>query len=148
MRWRAPDERLGAGAGEPYDVSVVDPCERDLLAPRASCLGHEATLAATAEVHMLFYVGWKARASQGPKDSEAALEIFSRWQPPAGMEMKGMWARPDGGGFGLCETTSAEVVFEGTAPWSDAYLDYEIVPIVEMEKAVELMKKAISFRHG
>ncbi len=50
---------------------------------------------------MLFYIGWKARAGQGPKEQEAALEIFSRWEPPTGMEIKGMWARPGGGGFGL-----------------------------------------------
>lgn len=97
---------------------------------------------------MLFYVGWKARAGQGPKEAEAALQVFSRWQPPAGMEMKGMWARPDGGGFCLCEAASAEVVFEGTAPWSETYLDYDVVPIVEMEKAVELMKQAMAFRNA
>ncbi len=52
---------------------------------------------------MLFYIGWKARAGQGPKEPEAALEIFSRWEPPTGMEIKGMWARADGGG---CDLTS------------------------------------------
>lgn len=97
---------------------------------------------------MLFYVGWKAREGQGPAEPEAALEIFSRWEPPTGMEMKGMWARPDGGGFCLCEVTSAEVVYEATAPWSEAYLDYDISPIVEIEQAVEILNKAIAFRNG
>jgi hypothetical protein len=97
---------------------------------------------------MLFYLGWKARAGQGPKELEATLEVFSRWEPPAGMEIKGMWLRPDGGGFGLFEVSSAEVIYEGTAPWSGAYLDYEITPIVEIEKGVELLNKAIAFRNG
>jgi len=97
---------------------------------------------------MLFYVGWKARTGGTAKEGEAALDVFARWKPPAGMNMKGMWARPDGGGFCLCEASSAEVVFEATAPWSDAYLDYDVVPIVEIEKAVELLRKAIAFRNG
>ena len=97
---------------------------------------------------MLFYIGWKARAGQGPKEPEAALEIFSRWEPPTGMEIKGMWARADGGGFGLFEVTSAEVLYETTAPWTEAYLDYDISPIVETEMAVELLNKGIAFRNG
>ena len=97
---------------------------------------------------MLFYCGWRARAGQGPKEAEAALEVFSRWEPTEGMEIKGMWARPDGGGFCLCEVTSAEVVFEATAPWSEAFLDYDIAPLVEIEKAVEILNKGIALRHG
>ena len=36
----------------------------------------------------------------------------------------------------------------GRAPWADVLLDYDIIPIVEVEKAVELLKKAIAFRKG
>jgi Domain of unknown function (DUF3303) len=97
---------------------------------------------------MLFYVGWKPRVGQGPDMGEKGLEIFTRWQPPKGLEFKGMWGRADGGGFCVCEASSAEVIFEATAPWSGVYLDYEIVPIVEVQKAVELQKKAIAFRKG
>ena len=97
---------------------------------------------------MLFYIGWTARAGHGAAEAEKTLEIFSRWAPPAGMEIKGMWGRPDGGGFGLFEVTSAEVVYQGTAPWSEAYLDYDIVPVVELDRAVELLHDAIAFRNG
>lgn len=97
---------------------------------------------------MLFYVGWKPRPSQGPSEAEAGLEIFSRWQPPEGLEFKGMWGRSDGGGFCVCEASSAEVMFEATAPWAASYLDYDIVPIVDIEKAVEIQNKAIAFRQG
>jgi hypothetical protein len=97
---------------------------------------------------MLLYVDWKPRPGQGPMESEAALETFSRWSPPDGMEIKGMWARADGGGFCLCEVDSAEAALEATAPWVDAYLDYSMTPIVEIEKAVELLQKGIAFRNG
>ncbi len=97
---------------------------------------------------MLFYVGWKPRAGQGPEAAEKSLAIFSRWKPPQGLEFKGMWGRADGGGFCVCEATSAEAVFEATAPWSGAFLDYDIAPIVTMDKAVELQNKGIAFRKG
>ena len=97
---------------------------------------------------MLFYVGWQPRAGQGPKEGEAGLEVFSRWEPPQGFEIKGIWGRPDRGGFAVCEVASAEASYEATAPWAGTYLDYEIVPIVEIEKAVELLNKGIAFRNG
>jgi len=97
---------------------------------------------------MLFYIRWQARAGQGPEALESAWELFSRWEAPEGIEFKGMWQRPDGGGFGICEVASAEVLYEATAPWSEAYMDYEVVPIVEIEKAQEIAIKASAFRHG
>ena len=97
---------------------------------------------------MLFYIRWKGRVGQGPEALDAAWALFSRWEAPEGLEFKGMWQRPDGGGFGICEVASAEVLYEATAPWSEAYLDYEVVPIVEIEKAHEIAVKASAFRHG
>ena len=97
---------------------------------------------------MLFYVSWKPRSNQRPEEGEAALEMFTRWKPPAGLEFKGFYGRADGGGFCLAETSSAEVLLEATAPWAGAYLDYEIMPIVEMDKSVELQQKAFAFRKG
>ncbi len=84
----------------------------------------------------------------GPDELEAGLEVFSRWEPPAGFEFKGIYARADGGGFCICEVTSAEVMFEATSPWSGVFLDYEMSPIVEIETAVELWGKASEFRKG
>jgi hypothetical protein len=97
---------------------------------------------------MLFYVGWKPRVGQGPAEGEAGLAVFSRWKPPASMEFKGFYSRADSGGFCICETSSAEAMFEATAPWAGTYLDYDIVPIVEIEKGVELLTKAVAFRKG
>jgi hypothetical protein len=79
---------------------------------------------------------------------DKGLEVFSRWQPPKGLEFKGMWGRADGGGFCVCEATTAEVVFEACSPWAGTLLDYDIVPIVTIEKAVELSNKAIAFRNS
>ena len=97
---------------------------------------------------MLFYVAWKQRPGQGSAEDEAGWEMFSRWEPPKGVEFKGFYGRADGGGFCLCETDSAEALYEATAPWAGAYLDYEVAPIIDMEKAAELSMKGIAFRKG
>jgi hypothetical protein len=89
---------------------------------------------------MLFYVGWKMRAGQDPEAPEKGLELLSRWKPPAGFEFKGLWVRADGGRFCVCEVPSAEVLYEFNAPWSGA--DYEMCPIVDMTKALEIERKA------
>ena len=52
------------------------------------------------------------------------------------------------GGFCLCEADSAEALYEASAPWAGVYLDYEITPIIAMEKAAELSMKASAFRKG
>src|SRR4029079_7272419 len=95
-----------------------------------------------------FVVRATSREGQRPEEGDKSLELFTRWKPPQALQMNGMWARADGGGFCICEASSAEVVFEACAPWADVLLDYDIIPIVEVEKAVELLKKAIAFRKG
>ena len=96
----------------------------------------------------MLYVGWN-REGHGPEEGEKSFELFTRWKPPQALQMKGMWARArTSGGFCICEASSAEVVFEACAPWADVLLDYDIIPIVEVDKAVELLKKAIAFRKG
>ena len=97
---------------------------------------------------MLFYVGWKPRAGQGPAEQEAAYEVFSRWEEPEGFVFQGIWGRPDGSGFCIAEVTSAEVLAEAMAPWAGVYLDYEVSPLVSIETAVELQGKAAEFRRG
>ena len=97
---------------------------------------------------MLFVISWKQRAGQGPAEFDAGVEVFSRWEPPEGFEFKGIYARPDGAGFCVCEASSAEVLFEATSPWAGTFLDYDISPIVEIETAVELWEKASAFRGG
>jgi hypothetical protein len=97
---------------------------------------------------MLFYIGWQVRKGLGPEALDAAWSLFSRWEAPGGVEFKGMWQRPDGGGFGICEVASAEALYEATAPWSESYLEYEVVPLVPIDKAGEIAKAAAAFRAG
>ncbi len=97
---------------------------------------------------MLFYVGWRARPGTGPAEQEKSLEVFSRWQPPAGLQIQGMWGRADGGGFCVAEADSTQVIMEACAPWGGSLLDYEVVPILDMKESAAISAKGIAFRKG
>ena len=98
---------------------------------------------------MQLLVTWKPCPGLSPAQREESLEVFTRWTPPVGLEIKAMYGRAgDGGGFAIVEADSAEAAFAATAPWAGTYLDYDLVPIVEIEKAVELSHAAIAFRKG
>jgi hypothetical protein len=95
---------------------------------------------------MLFYVGWKVGVGLGREALEASWALFERWEVPDGVELKGMWQRADGGGFGVWEAQSSEAIYEATAPWAEAYLDVDVAPIVEINKAFEISNEAKAIR--
>ena len=53
---------------------------------------------------------------------------------------------PDGRGFLITEADDAAAVFEAVAPWSGVLLDYDIVPVIEVEQAVPIWKKVMEKR--
>jgi len=55
---------------------------------------------------------------------------------------------PDGRGFVITEIKTAEAAYEGVAPWSGVLLDYDVVPVIEVDKAIGLLQKAIAFRES
>lgn len=97
---------------------------------------------------MLFFISWKPRAAGGAAEQEAGLEVFGRWQPPAGVKFQGMWTRADGGGFGIADVQSSEALLEAMAPWAGTYLDFESCPIVEIQRGIEIVQTGIRFRKG
>jgi len=97
---------------------------------------------------MLFHVTFKAKAGYTEDDAKRVLELWSKWQPPEGMEIKAFCVAAGGGGYIITEAQSAEILFEAFAPWASVLLNYDIVPVVDVEKAAELGQKAIAFRES
>jgi hypothetical protein len=93
---------------------------------------------------MLFYTTYKPKPGFGHEDQKQALELWSKWQPPAGIEIKAFYLSADARGFVISEAKTAEAIFESIAPWAGNLLDYEIVPIVEMDKALPPLQKAVA----
>lgn len=97
---------------------------------------------------MLFYVAWKPRAGISSDQQKKAFEMFARWTPPTGLDIKQMYALVDGRGFCVCDCDTAATAYAAMAPWAAIYNDYDIVPIVEMAQGVELLNAAFAFRDG
>ena len=76
------------------------------------------------------------------------LKLWENWTAPEGIEIKSFHVSPEGRGFILLEASSPEAIFEGTSPWSNVLIDYEFTPVVEVDKATELLKKAIATRES
>lgn len=94
---------------------------------------------------MLFHVTWEFidTTEQGEKRS---LNVFSKWQPPAGAEFKGFYGFADNrGGVAIIEADSAETLARTTAPWTP-WLRFTVSPIVPVEDATAIASEAIAFR--
>ena len=96
---------------------------------------------------MLFHTTFKAKVSFTHEVQKRALELWAKWQPPKGLEMKAFYMAADGRGFTIAEVESAEAAYEANAPWL-VFFDFELVPIVEIEKAAGIAQKAIAFRES
>jgi hypothetical protein len=97
---------------------------------------------------MLFYVGWKPCVGLSSDQQKRALDAFARWTPPKGLEMKGFYGLVDGRGFCLCEADTPATIFAAVAPWAGIYNDYDIMPAIEIEQAVQIWNGAVAFREG
>ena len=97
---------------------------------------------------MLFHTTFTPKPGYGHEDQKKALELWSRWTPPEGHEIKSFYMSSDGRGFIVTEITSAEAGFEAAAPWASVYLNYDTVPVVPIDEAIPILQKAIAFRES
>jgi hypothetical protein len=101
---------------------------------------------------MLFQVNFTVRAGGSSKENEAsarrAQELFAKWEPPAGMDMKSFYFRADGtGGSVVVETDDAKLLLDGPAKFG-IFNDFEIVPILDVGDAVAVQNAALDWVAG
>jgi hypothetical protein len=66
---------------------------------------------------MLFHIAWE-NVDTSDEGTRRNLEVFSKWQPPAGLEFKGFYGYADGsGGFAIVDADSAATIARATAPF-------------------------------
>ena len=93
---------------------------------------------------MLFAAAYRGKPNASEERDKRQLALLTSWQPP--FEFKHHWARADqSAGIAIFEADSAAVVLEGIAPWN-AYLDFEVSPIVAIEDAVPAIMKTNAWR--
>ncbi len=95
---------------------------------------------------MLFHTTFRPKTGFTHQDQQAVLKLWSEWSPPAGFTIKSFHVSPDGRGFLITETDSAEAAYESTALWASVYLEYEMTPVIEVDKGVAILTKAIGKR--
>ena len=94
---------------------------------------------------MLFHVAWTS-VDTSEAGLRRALTVFSKWQPPAGAEFKGFYAKTDTtGGFAIIEADSAETLARTMAPWAP-WLHFEATPILAIEDSAAIAGEAVAFR--
>jgi hypothetical protein len=94
---------------------------------------------------MLFHVTWEF-VNTTEESEKRSLDVFSKWQPPAGAEFKGFFGFADGsGGVAILEVDSHETLAATTAPWVP-WLRFEATPIVSIEDANRIAGEAVAFR--
>jgi Domain of unknown function (DUF3303) len=94
---------------------------------------------------VLFHVTWEfIDTSEG--GIRRSLNVFSKWQPPAGTEFKGFYGFTDGrGGVALIEAESAAALARTAAPWAP-WLRFTMTPIVPIEESSAIAGEAVAFR--
>jgi len=97
---------------------------------------------------MLFHTTNIPKAGLTHEDRKIVLKLWANFQPPEGFEIKSFNIAADGRGFGLIEAASAEAIYEALSLWADVYINYEIVPVMEADKAIDIENKAIAIRES
>ncbi|AYC33251.1 DUF3303 domain-containing protein [Pseudomonas cavernae] len=97
---------------------------------------------------MLFAVSYQPRANATEESQKRALTLFANWKPPAAYVLKAHYTNADGsGGLALVETESAAAALEVHGAWTP-FFEFKVVPIVEIEKAVQIGFGTIKWRES
>jgi hypothetical protein len=94
---------------------------------------------------MLFQISYKGKASGSEAADKRIMQVFSKWRAPAGMEIKGHYARSDNGGFLIVDANSVLPLIESIAVYA-VWLDYEVTPIIEISEAIPALERAFAWR--
>ena len=97
---------------------------------------------------MLFHTTFKPKAGYTSDDQKRVLQLWAKWTPPEGLEIKSFYADMNGRGFLITEANDAKAIYEGIAVWLSVYLDYDIVPVIPVDEAVLMLQNAISQREA
>ena len=95
---------------------------------------------------MLFAVTYVVRPGGTDESERRTLQVFGGWTPPQGYQFQAHYTRADGrGGIAIVENDSAAALLEAAAPFA-TYLEFEVVPIVDITEGVAVLQRVQSWR--
>jgi hypothetical protein len=93
---------------------------------------------------MLFHVTWEF-TDESEESQQRSLQVFSKWQPPAGAEFKGFYGFADNsGGVAIIEVDSFATLARTTAPFTP-WMRFTALPILPIEEAAAIGGEAAEF---
>jgi len=99
-----------------------------------------------------YVMTWTSRLGGSGKENEAgarrALELFSKWQQPAGTTFHQFVGRLDGeGGFAVVETENPAELLDATAKFVPFNV-FQIHPVVDMDDWAQAAQQGVEFRES
>jgi hypothetical protein len=99
---------------------------------------------------MKYVMAWTSRLGGSGKENEdgvrRALELFSKWQPPAGTTFHQFVGRLDAeGGFAVVETDNAAELLDGTGKFAPFNV-FHIYPVVDIAEWAQTAQEGVEFR--
>jgi hypothetical protein len=93
---------------------------------------------------MLFHVTWEF-TDESEDSQQRSLQVFSKWQPPAGAEFKGFYGFADNsGGVAIIEVDSFATLARTTAPFTP-WMRFTALPILPIEESAAIGGEAAEF---
>ena len=94
---------------------------------------------------MLFMVTWEFIDTSDAGERES-LEVFSRWQPPAGADFQAFYGFADNsGGVAIIDADSAATLARTMAPFVP-WIRFSAKPILPIEESAAIGAEGIAFR--
>ena len=101
---------------------------------------------------MKYVMAWTTRfggsGKENEESAERALQLFSKWQAPAGSTFHQFVGRLDGdGGFAVVETDDPALIARDTAIFS-AFFDFMVYPVLDIQESARIGGEAVEFRRS
>jgi hypothetical protein len=94
---------------------------------------------------VLFHVTWTVH-SPTAEGADESRELFTKWQPPEGVEFKGFFGNIDGsGGVAIIESDDAHALAATVSPWLP-WLSFTVTPVMPIEEGVAIGAEAAAWR--
>jgi hypothetical protein len=101
---------------------------------------------------MKYVLGWTNRLTGSSKENEEgakrALELFSKWQPPAGVTFLQFVGRLDGeGAFAVVETDDPADILDASAKFAPLKM-FSVYPVIDMAEWAQKLQEGVEFRES
>ena len=89
---------------------------------------------------------WNGTASENEASFRRALEVYSKWTPPAGTTFHQFVSRLDGsGGFAVTETDNPMDLADAPSKFG-IFAEYQIYPVVDIAEGIQVFQEGVKFR--